>query len=126
MYVEGKAVTELAENFTDGCTNLSLISLPKTDITLNAGSIKGSSIKELILPPYDYLRDTPKITIKSGAILDTSISYLYIPYSVHTIEAGAISDVTHIQCEVVEKPSTWANDWTDITLSKEDWGVVNG
>lgn len=127
MYVEGQLVKELAENFTDGCTNLSLISLPQTKLTLNANSVKGTSIKKLILPPYDYLRGKPEIIIKSGAILDTSITYLYIPYSVHTIEAGAIRGIDNIQCEVAEKPNDWADGWTDITLDEEeDWGVPNG
>ena len=80
----------------------------------------------LLLPSYDYLRETPYIIIEENGIKSNNIEYLYIPYSVTTMSANAIKDVQKIQCERDKKPDAWAEGWTNVTVSEDDWGVANG
>lgn len=117
-------VTAFAENFTVGATNLVYVSLPKTGFTIKSGAFNNNNIRTLLLPPYDYLRDTPHITIEENGIKSNNIEYLYIPYSVTTMSDNAIKDVQKIQCERTEKPAAWAEGWTSCT--DVDWGVANG
>lgn len=124
-------VTAFAEDFTVGATKLVYVSLPKTSFTINANAFNNNNIRTLLLPPYDYLRDTPHITIKTNGIISSNIDYLYIPYGIDVMEADAIQDVQKIQCERDRRPDSWSADddngnptWTDCT--DIDWGVANG
>ena len=119
-------VTAFAENFTVGATKLVYVSLPKTTFTIKSGAFNNNNIRTLLLPPYDYLRETPKITIEENGIISSNIEYLYIPYSVTTMSVNAIKNVQKIQCEHTTKPNAWAEGWTNVTVSEDDWGVANG
>ena len=123
-YVEGKLVTEIPSGFTSGCSNLTHISLPKTNLKLNSNAIVGTSIQSLEFPNYDYIRNTPNITLAGGAIQKTSINHLYIPYSVKAMGASSIAGIPNISCEIDSKPTAWEDNWT-YTASIE-WGVTNG
>ena len=125
-YVEGKLVTGIPGNFTSGCTKLTHISLPKTNLTLNTNAIVGASIQSLEFPNYDYIRNNPNITLNSAAIYGTSINYLYIPYSIKTMGNYSIQGITNISCEIDRKPDGWVSGWTDTPNTNIDWGVTNG
>ena len=125
-YVEGKLVTEIPENFTYNCSKLIHISLPKTNLTLSSNAIVGTSIQSLEFPKYDYIRETPNITLYENAITGTSINYLYIPYSVKTIDLDAISGIPNISCEIDREPEGWETGWTNTPDNNIEWGVTNG
>lgn len=117
-------VTAFDTNFTEGATKLVYVSLPKTTFTIKSGAFNNNNIRTLLLPPYDYLRETPQITIEENGIKSNNIEYLYIPYSVTTMSANAIQGVQKIQCERDTKPNDWESGWTSCT--DVDWGVANG
>lgn len=123
-YVEGKLVTEIPTDFTKDCKKLIHISLPKTNLTLSSNAIVGTTIQSLEFPKYDYIRETPNIKLVVDSIMDTSINYLYIPYSIKTIGSYSIQGIPNISCEVDRKPEGWVSGWTDST--NIEWGVTNG
>lgn len=125
-YVDGMLVKSLDTGFTTGLTKLTTLILPKVSIEIKQASINSTTLQKLVLPPYDYLKGKPIITIASGGIYTPNVEYLYIPYGVTTIAAGGVTGISHIQCEVSERPTNWHAGWTDATLDKEDWGVVHG
>lgn len=125
-YVSGVLVRTIANEFTTNADNLISVVLPRTNLTIESYAFNNTSLKSLILPLYDYLRDYPKrVTLKPNAINIHSLTSLYIPYSVSNIEANAINNVPTIRCEIETKPTGWEDGWytgtTDI-----DWGVANG
>lgn len=124
VYVDGKLVKSIASNFSKDATNLVAVTLPKTNLTIKAGAFSNTSLRSLILPPYDYIRDYPTVIMNSGAVKDTSIEHLYIPYSVATISGSGIKGVPYINCEIASRPSSWDISWTDSANIK--WGVPNG
>lgn len=129
IYVNGIRVTAISENFTVG-TNVVYVSLPKTSLTIHKGAFSNSTLKEIIFPKYDYLRNYPHIKLFNECIKDTSISYLYLPYSITTIETLSINGVPVIDCEIPkeDKPVTWYKDWSnsDYIGGVINWGVNNG
>lgn len=124
VYVEGKLVKSIAANFSKDAINLVAVTLPRTNLTINTDAFCNKSLRSLILPPYDYIRDYPAVIIKSGAIHGTSIEHLYVPYSVATISSTGIKGIPYISCEISSQPSSWDLSWTDATNIK--WGVPNG
>ena len=127
QYIEGKRVKVISEGFTEGATNLLYLTLPRTNLTINTGAIVSDSLRKLTLPSYDYLRDYPNdFTISASAINCPNIEFLYIPYSVSTIGQSGITGVQKIKCEIESKPASWHENWTDVEVEEEDWGVPNG
>lgn len=113
MYVEGKLVTKLAEDFAKGST-LYHIGLPQTNLDITKDSLSGSDLREIIFPRYDYLRSFPRnIIIRSNALRDTQVPYLYLPYSIKMIETDAIQGVQTISIEHEDIPASWGESWTD-------------
>lgn len=125
-YIEGKRVESIAQRCFVNATKLTTLILPSTDLILDNESINAPALRKLVFPPYDYLREKPYIRLYTDCIAGTQLEYLYIPYSVKEIEVDSIRGVKHVQCEVAEKPQAWDDEWTDATLTKEDWGVPNG
>lgn len=121
--VEGKYVKGINSQFDTNAINLISVELPRVKLTIKSGAFTSETLMKIILPPYDYLRGYPEVTIESNAINCPGIRYMYIPYSVATIGRLGITGVQKIQCEIGDKPLAWDNEWTD---SKFDWGVPNG
>lgn len=128
-YIGNEYVTTIGPNCYCDCT--SEIMLPQINLTIDTDAFKGYKGK-LILPRYDYIRNSPNITIKVNAIgvdvytyLKEGAPILYLPYSVKTIESNGVAS-TKIECEI-EKDSTpigWATDC--FTTDDVTYGVSNG
>ena len=126
-YVDGILVKTISKDFNVGADKLISVTLPRTNLTIKSGAFNNTALRTLILPSYDYLRNYPsKITIEANAIQAHSIPYLYIPYSVSDIVAGAINNVPVIRCEIETKPNYWEDGWYTGTDVDVEWGVANG
>lgn len=128
-YIGTNYITNISE-FTASARNLKYIELPSSSITLEA-NVFNSYTGILVFPKYDYLRATPNITIKPNAIGSNVYTYvkdgvntLYLPCSVHKIEAGGVSSMC-IDCEYTEEPDNWDEGWCSNTADVE-WGKSNG
>lgn len=126
-YVRGRLVKSISENFASD-TNLIHVELPKTNLTIYSNAFDCPTLQELVIPEYDYLRESPNITIYTDAIINTSIASLHIPYSVRNMSVDAVLGVPNITCEVTRasKPTTWMDDWCDLPESEIKWGVRHG
>lgn len=106
--------TTLSTEFNKGCVNLKKVVLPKTLQILNTNTFV-DFIGDIIFPEYNYITESPTITIKSKAIADScELEYVYIPYSVQTMEALAFNCTasdgpTAFYCEVLKqnRPIGW-------------------
>lgn len=124
-HIEGVRFSSIASNFAKDASNLVSVTLPNVDFTIEAHAFSNATLTELVFPDYDYLRNKPSIVIQSGAIHNTSIMNLYIPYSVATITVSGISGVPYIQCEVDPRPESYHTNFAN-TYTKIEWGVPNG
>lgn len=128
--INGKRVSIIPTDFDTDAYNLVRVTLPRTDLTIAQDAFTQPSIREFILPTYDYLRNYPNyVNIAPGAINLSGVDYLYIPYSVTGIGLLGINNVHKIQCEVETKPERWSgqgtNEWTNTPDDNIEWGVVN-
>ena len=124
-YVENKLVEVIDTGFADGATNLTSVTLPRLNITIYGDAFTNCpNLEQLILPAYDYLRDTPKNVVLHSYAINCDLPYLYIPYGVSQISPDGIKGVGKIQCEIESQPSQWADGWTDTDVERDDWGVV--
>lgn len=110
--------------FDKGTTQLVSVTLPRTDLTIRSYAFTKGTIRNLVLPTFDYLRNKPNISIESFGINCTGVDCLYIPYSVHGIANLGVQGVQQIQCEIESPLTTWNESWTNV--SEVDWGVVHG
>ena len=124
-FVEGKPVTTIPKDFLVGCNNLVHLSLPKTNLVIEGFGIYNSSLQSLELPKYDYIRETPNITINRDGIVCSKLHYLYIPYSVKSIGYCGIHSVDKVACEIEDKPVAWDDFWC-VGVDDIEWGVSNG
>lgn len=126
IFVEGKLVKAISTGFDKETTSLITITLPQTDLDILGHAFTKPTIRSIVFPAYDYLRDKPNITIRSNAISGTSINTLYLPYSVKKIEKGAIKGVPYIEHEIDIPPSDWAIDFYEGENTVVTGGVSNG
>lgn len=123
IYVQGKLVKVIPKDF-DTNTSLVSLTLPQCNLTIKEGAI--TTVENLVLPAYDYLRSFPKVTIETGAI-KAPLRQLYIPYSVRSIGEVGITNTEYIICEIDKPPVEWANIWYNDTYTQGvEWGVANG
>lgn len=126
IFVEGKLVKSIASDFDKETTSLITIILPQTDLDILGYSFTKPTIRSIVFPAYDYLRDRPNITLCSNAISGTSINTLYLPYSVKKIEKKAIKGIPYIEHEIETPPSDWATDFYEGENTVVTGGVTNG
>lgn len=123
--------TALAAEFNKDCPNLTEVILPKTLQTISANTFV-DFVGTITFPEYNYITEGPVITIASHAFNNKCIfEYVYIPYSVQTMEESAFDCTTTFYCEVLKqnRPSGWAvSGNTDVwctSNSKIIWEASN-
>lgn len=127
------SITTLNEEFNKDCTKLKKVVLPKTLQVLNANTFVGFK-GDLVFPEYNYITESPTITIKSEAIDSTcKLDYVNIPYSVKVMEPLAFNCPTTFYCEILKqnRPTDWAvsdDDDVDVWCTSDSeiiWEALN-
>ena len=104
--VNGSRVKGIPMYFDKDTTQLVSVTLPRTDLTIRSYAFTKGTIRNLVLPLLDYLRNKPNISIESSGINCTGVDCLYVPYSVHSISILGIQGVQQIQCEILSYSAT--------------------
>lgn len=130
-FVGGHPVTTLASGFDKYAPNLTYIKLPSTlsEICTEAFSKDGLVVA---FPEYDYLYNRPDIILRTRAF-NNVMEYVYLPYSIRTMETKAFANTRMFGCEVLDTtiPEGWAKDddgqptWCPAD-SIIYWGATNG